>query len=74
MLGTWSTPAIPGDADAIPLAGVLDPAEAALPARLPLRQTMLGMTQLVRRMGQPALECMARGEAMTTLRLTANTR
>ena len=36
-LGTRSMPAIPGDADAIPVAGVLDLAEAALPSCLPLR-------------------------------------
>ena len=32
-LGTWSTPTIPGDADAILSAGVLDLGEAALPSR-----------------------------------------
>ena len=35
--GTWSMPAIPANADSIPLAGVLDLADAALPSRLPLR-------------------------------------
>ena len=34
VLGTWSMPAIPADADAILLADVLDLAEAALPSRL----------------------------------------
>ena len=35
VLGTWSMPAIPADVDSIPLAGVLDLADAALPSRLP---------------------------------------